>query len=177
MERKTEEIGSNLPEQLVFTPAEAELCLRALSWRLMERMKSQTNLGDFDVLAYGSYLANTDATTERIESALALVEAHGNIAKKLFEAVTKNGTPAELSPTQVGTLSDVLRGFGTIGLSGAQRRAEWLYKVAPDPEEAVKEAKSANSHIAAAAFNLFKQIEPIAKSKSNVEWVAWEEAE
>lgn len=101
------------------------------------------------------------------------VEFHKGLTEKFSGVVDAPPRPIELSPGEIESLGFSLFRLGHSGLTHA-RAAMRSGLVAPYDAAGRARAEAYLEQTADSAYKLFKELEPIGRSKPDVGWMVWE---
>lgn len=165
------EVGPNLPEQLSLTADEAILCVKAVSYYVTSSLQTlEANWNNEALFAIGR---SAETATEEIDRVATFVGFHQNLAKKFHEVVDTPEETVELSSEEIMALGDALFRIGNSGLIHATKAIH--NGTVGFQSGAARESVERNAHQTAdEAYELFKKLEPIAKSKEYSMWMVWE---
>lgn len=171
MIRATTEVGPSLPEQLVFSTDEAELSVRAISYYVTSSLR--TLEANWDAEGWHGIANSPEQAVEEIGRVSGFVNFHQRLAEKFSGVVDKPEQATELSPQEIETLGFSLFRLGNSGLTHARRaiNSGW---VGPRDTASRARTETAIQQTADSAYGLFKELEPIGKSKADIiGWMIW----
>jgi hypothetical protein len=169
MIRATTEIGPELSEQLAFSTDEAGLSVKALAYFVSSSL--QTLEANWNTEGLDALFNSPGEAMREIEHISQFVSLNRGLAEKVSRSIDTPEEPRELSPPELQALGSALFRFGNSGLSHARKALARDY-ANTDPR-VQQGAEVAIRQTADNAFELFKELEPIAQSKKNMTWMVW----
>lgn len=169
MIRLTVEIGTDLPEQLGFTADEAELGIRALSYYATSELRTLEDNWDLEGLR--AMTRPSEKSVEELDQVFDFVDFYRGIVKKLSETTGGPRQAIELLPQEIEALGFSLFRLGNSAPTHA-RSALTKNRVTYQSAEDRASVDTRIARTAGAAYQLFKQLEPIGMSKG-IGWMIW----
>jgi hypothetical protein len=172
MIRSTELPNPESAELLQFTTPEAALGIKAVSYYVTSSL--DTLDANEDVDGFHGIECTPEDATERLNNVARFVNSMRMLEEKLRNSYKVPTTAIELITLEVMSLGDSLFRLGNAalvhGLSALKTGSASFY--APDGKYRAQERIITTAD---SAYELFKALEPIAKSKANSSWMRWEE--
>ena len=171
MIRATTEIGPDLPEQLIFSTGEAELGVRAVSYRMLSKWHSVPQYHSDEKEALQCLTEPLTETSKEVDDIAQFVHLHHDLAGRFMQVAAQPGDPIELSPPELQAVGYALQVLGTVGLWRAQRAFKNDKHFASEAVRAV--AARRMQHNVDDVYELYKEIEHIVASKTNIHPLHW----